>query len=493
MLKTTYLPTITGAGNQAPVIIDICYNRARVPPAYEALVAPVLSRRARSFHMGGDEGVVEISREERFYARCEGYLFIPAGCVHRVVEKLTAHGHTVEVRDHTRWTALLESDSQFFTRDDLYDVDRQFLSTPATSPRGQVLYGKHAEGVRQMALIAGLLPKANIVIVTTNNAQADQLCHELGQLIDGPVRRYPVISQAAPAQVYVCTTAHFPFCNSDLWHVAIFVGGRTVLVSEVYHRAQAMQYQLLYCVRSAREPLSASEQLRVETIVGPVVFPTTDARSPRVVMPLGPPVTADEATFPIDLKSSPLLRHKRLSIWRNDSRNTVIATVAKALASQNMAVLWENGLFLHESEDFLASSYRNARVVILVESTEHGRQFLDLLPDWQMVGMLPESDGRVPVPNSFHRTIVTELFLYEHGIDCDVLVRATGGKAPLLVSGFPCAAPQKATGPLLVDLVDDGDAGAIQDTRARARDYQRRGWTIDDSGRLLNSRDQIST
>ena len=111
--------------------------------------------------------------------------------------------------------------------------------------------------------------------------------------------------------------------------------------------------------------------------------------------------------------------------------------------------------------------------MIVVESPEHARKLQRLLPKWQVLDMM---SGK-PSPNSDlpRRIIATTSYVAAKGIRAQVWIRATGTPWPLRLKNFP---PRSDTGykgaVLLVDIQDQMDAQATDDTERRIQEYQRR-------------------
>src|SRR4051812_31254125 len=77
------------------------------------------------------------------------------------------------------------------------------------------------------------------------------------------------------------------------------------------------------------------------------------------------------------------LEWKRRALWYNERRNEVIAQAALALREQDMKKLRQLGV--HVQSEMLPRGRVGKKVVVLVESTEHGEALLRLLPGWGML------------------------------------------------------------------------------------------------------------
>ena len=130
-----------------------------------------------------------------------------------------------------------------------------------------------------------------------------------------------------------------------------------------------------------------------------------------------------------------------------------------------------------------------ARGVILVESVEHGRELQARLLGWPLLhaedgggaGQSPwERAFRTvqPVPEQAIATIIRAVQFPQ--FDTDVLIMATGRKAPVLPAGFPpLAASGERRRTLIIDIDDDFDRAARGDARERVNYYLGRGFAVD--------------
>jgi hypothetical protein len=126
------------------------------------------------------------------------------------------------------------------------------------------------------------------------------------------------------------------------------------------------------------------------------------------------------------------------------------------------------------------------RTAILVESTEHGRALLPLLPDWSLEHDLPPEtadegwcaeDWAIPAGDG---VVVTLVHADRCGIDADVVVRGDGGVVwPLSIDSFPRPARFQGDKVMVVDMVPTVATGACTDElRGRVSEYDRLGWDV---------------
>jgi hypothetical protein len=193
-----------------------------------------------------------------------------------------------------------------------------------------------------------------------------------------------------------------------------------------------------------------------------------------------------EAPWSPAVTAATALDHKRQAVWHNRVRNEFIATLAGGLTGGEDRVLFEHGL-LHPDAILPTAGEGGRRVVILVESTEHGRQLTRLLPGWPLYSSPTASAGSRPPDAGLPRRCVLTLVAANgpHSVDVDVLVRAGGGEGALELPGYPPPATEARSEVVVIDLADGGDDKAEADTRSRLRGYPRDGWRVDGPRRWL--------
>jgi hypothetical protein len=189
--------------------------------------------------------------------------------------------------------------------------------------------------------------------------------------------------------------------------------------------------QVRYCIHTGDGPNDRLRQLKLESVCGGVIFrrqrPQPDVDVAFVEAPRPP----------VKLPKDDALARKRLAIWHHDQRNDLVAEVASALVQMDAATLWNHGLMLDDGELAVRRRLEDARVAILVESTEHADQLNRRLPHWDVSSHVPGPDGFIEVPYLYTRHIVTETAGHYDGMECTILPRASGGSSPLAVKGFP--------------------------------------------------------
>lgn len=179
-------------------------------------------------------------------------------------------------------------------------------------------------------------------------------------------------------------------------------------------------------------------------------------------------------------KSKLALERKRTHYWRNQERNKRIAQVAQAVTSQDRAALKKIGL--RNKDVRVIKEFDKNKVAVLVESPEHGRELLPLLPRWRMLDMVEEEalkDVQEEKDHANMPVVMTMVFAAQKGIKADILIRATGTEWPLRIKGFPRKEGKDTPGEaLIIDFDDKFDAATQEDTKRRVQEYKRQGMNV---------------
>ena len=213
--------------------------------------------------------------------------------------------------------------------------------------------------------------------------------------------------------------------------------------------------------------MTEADRLKLECLFGPEIyrFPAANGREARVRV-----AVADTPGFPPRGHEEENGRERRRrTIWSNDRRNQLIASIATSLREGKVPKeLAADGL-----DEFVQ---RGVRVAILAETIEHARQLRRLLPKWKLLHARPDQDEAGLDSVDIVANILTVMRAAAcKTIDADVLIRADGGWGDFPVKGFPPRSPELNREVWLVDLNDKFDPTA---TRLRLRDYAARGWNV---------------
>jgi hypothetical protein len=193
------------------------------------------------------------------------------------------------------------------------------------------------------------------------------------------------------------------------------------------------------------------------------------------------------------------LEWKRDAIWQNLERNDAIAGIARAIIAGDLLALGEHGIFPDADDE--SNLVRDAgSVAILVESPEHADELGSRLPGWRLVTGASESDLERPESTGSpqdhaesasevrpDRMIITQVRASRYPMGTlDIVIRADGLcwplEVPQLVEGTRDGKKYKL---LMIDLRDDFDEIAVDATRRRIADYQRRNWNVPSGQQIL--------
>jgi hypothetical protein len=174
------------------------------------------------------------------------------------------------------------------------------------------------------------------------------------------------------------------------------------------------------------------------------------------------------------------LQRKRTLYWYNTKRNERVAAVARAAAGGDLEALRRFGV---RAGDVPATPGARPRVAVLVETPEHGRRLLRLLPGWRLLHLAPPTAAGEEQASMDQqqpgRAVVTVVFAATWRLRADVWVVAAGTAWAARLKGFPPR--RRGGGPghvLLLDFDDSFDARAAADAGRRVREYERRGMAV---------------
>ncbi|MGP0070009.1 MAG: hypothetical protein ACLQGP_41205 [Isosphaeraceae bacterium] len=475
-MNRTEPPIDPSAGPPAILIRDYgaCAN---IHPARLEMFEDLLVER-QSFLSDGRGGLRrETKPEHLFDLDAQGSVNVPAGLVPRLAAAARRAGYRVDIQDHG------EPPSAAPAPDLVGAIDNARLGLAeslARSRRGVIEVCSAQDKPSMIELVARVFTSGPIAIVTKSRREAIMLNRRLATSLREPVHCCTRGRTGSDGRIRVGTIRSLDLTVAG---VVFFVDATQILHEDVPDRLMTLRRQRIYGLLGDTLPLSRRQRLVIEAFGGPVIGR------------LGPPgerpadVRVAFASWPgKDQPDEPLgLVWKRQSIWHNTDRNAAITRVTEALAGDDLATLWKYGLFLEDEDDLRHEEPR--RVVVLVESLEHGRELGRLLPGWRLLqadeACLAESNGHEPAgatPVSRHarpdRVIMT--MASAHGLadlETDIIIRADGTPWPLelsLASGRSENTEEQAV--LLVDFADDQDRTARDATRARRLDYRDRDW-----------------
>ena len=288
-----------------------------------------------------------------------------------------------------------------------------------------------------------------------------------------------------------CTLSSFETAEPYDWQIIIFPVGEEALTKKAISGWQDFHNPYyfprphrVYAFTQPGQRNSWATELQLEVLAGPLIYEAPSLlghrATVRVVFAAGPWTPAG--------RRAGLLEDLRRLVWRNAARNDALAALAGICRNANLEALWPHGVLLGDQQ-FPVGVAGAARVVILVESVEHGRELQARLLGWPL---LHAEDGGGAGQSPWERAFRTAQPVPEQAIvtiiraaqfpqfDTDVLIMATGRKAPALPAGFPpLAASGERRQTLIIDIDDDFDRAARRDARERVNYYLGRGFAVD--------------
>jgi len=483
----------TGRDAARVVRITVTGDLAAVEPSCRWILEPALHVSRRVYRAGGPRGFVGLACGARFYTVDQrGRGLIPAGLVARAAACLESQGHPVTVVDRAPRNPRLVVDPA--AAESMAVPDRELADAVAGRARGQIVYGRTADCAAALAAIVRVSPRARVTIVTAGVGEAKVIRGQLSRQAAEAVGLYARGGHRADDRLRVGT---FRSADPGLGDLVLVADVTRALGSRAVDFLTAVRARGLFGFVPEGTVMSRREGLRLESIFGPVVRrigrPGGGPRDVRVLIAESPVFNPQAGAIG--------LRWKRDAVWHDAARNERIAALAVALEIGDEDVLRRHGARLRSQYGVAPDERSPRRVVVLVESPEHGRELVGRLPGWRLLS--GPANGRqrhgaeggdfgseAAVHGWEHaRSVMTLLHANSvRRLDIDVLVRADGTPWPLRLAGFPPARRAGDADPvLLVDLADEEDGRPGHALSERLRDYADRDWPIEGPGRILNS------
>jgi hypothetical protein len=441
---------------------------------YMPLLEPVLTYSRRFITTGGPTGYEQKQEDVYLYERTliDGMWFA-AGLLPRAAAVLRANGYEVKIKDRREPGPRLERSGDAF--EDCDDADKNLLDAVGREPLGQIeVAPNHAAD--KCVLIGRLYPQARIVLAVATRKAARALWRELESLLGEEVGL--TIGSAVRrrrGRWLVSTFGGISRREAGAWDILVLPHGEEAAGRRAGEMVFEMHFRRVYAFIRPQGPADRMVRLLLEQIAGPVIHRIGKRVAPmRVVMLPTPACKVDPGTTPLE--------RKRGLYWRNARRNQYIASVAQTAARTDCQGLLRLGL-RYEDMGGLFSQHTSrgypVRVAVLVESLEHGRQLMPLLPGWPLLGVggAPdvESGGECQLP-----AIVTVVYASTRRIDTEVVIRATGTEWPMRMTRFRRRTKGKLAldEVLVIDFVDGYHAQASRDARRRLQHYRETDITV---------------
>jgi hypothetical protein len=405
----------------------------------------------------------------------KGNIFLPTGLLHHVQRLLADHDFPVKIVDERQFDAKpFAVDKRLFqgTEGD----DRRLLKAVLEEPMGQIEVQKNADLLEKMRLIIRLYPKARVLILTGSRSLAKKIQAELDEIsldfdvrLKGPESSWP---KRLP-RCMVSTFGQLQYCPTDQFHMILLPDVTYAVLRQGlegvfrFHNRFDLKSHRIYSFPKSSLRRGDRDRIVLEAISGGVIFQPSPTHCPVRIRWL---TTPDCKKF----AECEGLKFKRAAFWHNDQRNDRIAGVARAIAERNEDKLRENRIPLEKI-------HPGAKIAILVESTEHGREMVKRLPEWAFLHARPEQPKTTAVAETDKEKppgwIVTMVKAAKTKIDADIVIRATGSTGILAMKDFPPKIDKTQEREVLViDFKDEFPADAETAAKRRRKEYEMLGW-----------------
>jgi hypothetical protein len=483
--------------SNAAVKIIVGQNHIAVMDPPVLAILPLLQYKERRYVPGGPTGYRSVDEVIPLgHLDFRDRVGFSAGLLPRVQRELQELGHHVQVEDLRRIGDRMEIDDEVF--DDLDPKDRTLISDIAPHFQGQVQVRMPKDAYGHCVTIARIFPRAKIVIaVATYEAVGDiwerlttALEHErIGLEMSG-------VSQSGDRIVvttYKCAKAgarrlpveDYEEDDAETLDILLLPHGEQATGKVPKDMVAGLKPRKGYAFIQAGRRQDRHVELALEAMAGPIVHRIGKPHvGVRVVMVPAPGMTVVTSTTTTVETSTTALEQKRSFYWCNEARNRLIADIATAVWHGRYDKLRQYGFSDRDMQRINING--SMRVVIVVESPEHARNLLKLLPTWGMFDKVPlerrqprvlaTTENDVPITR---RVIVTQQYTGKQRTRADIVIRATGTPWGLRVKGFPAVAHIQDKRPALwIDFADTFDKDAHRDAHRRAEEYRRRGYTV---------------
>jgi len=461
------------------VEVEIVGALAAIDPPLLDLVRDRLEYREMVFERGGPLGHQAREATRMLYDfDVRGRLVVGAGAVPGICQLLQQRGHQVTILDHRRWPARCGRTNDSLLAE-LTDPEKSLVAAIAVSHHGQIVVHSQTELVRAIEIFCRHWPDAIALMPVATRRRLNELYDALGVPLRGVVSKARGGTWGSHTNRIVCTYRSLETVDSSAIDMVIFGEADTMFNQKVLRAIQDLPGEILrFAVVRADQPLDLAAQVRLEALCGPVIWRSPDPRgepaSVRVLVCDSPHLPAIASEGPLD--------RKRRTLWHNAPRNRMVADIAAALTTGDREALWQHGLDLDGTPINLVSP---ARVTVLVESAEHGRELHMLLPGWTLLTAMPpaltgeSATGNLVTSVLHDRSIVTLAYASKMvQLDPNVFIVTSAEDWTREIAGFPARYKQPTAPPeaLVIDLADDYDDTAIRNTRQRLQAYLLRGW-----------------
>jgi superfamily II DNA or RNA helicase len=486
-----------------PIKIRICGNaldvsldgKTALPEDVRLILEPSLRYNHRTLLRGQDAyGFDGTRRPIRMELRLlytydrYGRLVCGAGLRSRITALLESTGCTVTVEDinprHGRPDRFTEDWDNVVLNFTFRPKQGIALTKIASNERGIINAPTGFGKSFMFKAISLLYPKANIIITAKRR-----------DLIEGTrthlAKDIPNVGQIGGGvhklgRVTVVTADSLHRLNPD--DVDIVIGEEVHELAAPTYSAELAKFRFARMFGFSATPTGRMDNadMKLESLFGPILFHMTYQEA----VDLGLVVPIRVRWLDVVLPNNPAegrrdVPRQRHGIWRNEGRNEVIAQAAKEFGPDE-------------------------QVLIMVTTFDHAVHLRQHLPDFTLCyaertddeafnrfiksGMLPENE---PVVNAYRRQDLRHAFergdlkkviatdVWSTGVSFDklaVLIRADARSSEIMDSQIPgrvCRLHEDKPMGLVLDCLDQFDAGFREAARKRRRNYEAKGWEQD--------------
>lgn len=347
------------------------------PPV--SLLERLLTYTRRTFVLSGPLGYREV--EETVWlcdTDVKGRPCFPAGLFPRLRQMLREQGYRVTVEDlRTPGPRLMVDDSAINGAD---AGTKPLLQAVARQPLGQIEAATRKDMIDKMLLFGEVFPEARVVVAVATTRHAWSLWRKLKEHLGGVVGLAMRGAKEAGKRWLVGTFGSIPRDKAGTFDILLLPYAEEAVGNRAIDMVVRMQFRRIYAfIQPCRRP-DQLIQIRLEQMAGPVIHRVQKPRVPVHVLML-PTLACTVGS------AGTALERKRALYWHNDARNGHITAVAQAVVNADRAALKAVGF--RNKDIRLLKDADTSKVVVLVESPEHGRELLARLPDWRMLDLVP--------------------------------------------------------------------------------------------------------
>lgn len=449
--------------------IDVYHHTSTLEPAPDlSLVEDLVEFTQKTFTTSKRGRLVEqVCTLTLHDVHCEKRPAIPTGLVPAVADRLRDAGLQVEVNDRREFGPAHKPSKQVWMESD--GDDRRLLQAVKRHPLGQIETSSTTAMIQQMHLIHQFFSEAKILIVVATRKSAWKLWQELRRFVRSAVRLKSGSWPRRPPPILVTTYPPLASCDPEQWDIILLPNAEHATqdrFSGVMNAFIATPYRCYSFVRPGQQ-MGRRSRIRLEAISGQVIYEVEPGRPAMEVLWVQPPQQDPSRC------ERRTLEWKRTAYWHNEVRNQLIAEAAQAFATKDVKKLQEYGVRFENGEPALANS-EAPKVVLLVESVEHGQELLKRLDGWALLDSAADRRNDSGVKGE----IITVTRAAARGLDADVIIQTVGNAGSGM---FRNTIIERSTAAdhlpaITVDFADSGDDMAAADARGRMRAYERLGW-----------------